>query len=78
MTNHSHTKLFSLVALGFVCQLSNVQAQEVGKVISSTPSSNKSPFHAKSAPQSKSLCRAKNQGRAPLWVLSLVAQLATA
>lgn len=37
MTNYSHTKLFSLVALGFVCQLGNVQAQEVGKVISSTP-----------------------------------------
>ena len=37
MTNYSNTKLLSLVALGFASQFGNVQAQEVGKVISSTP-----------------------------------------
>ena len=37
MTNYSTPKLISLVTLGFVCQLGHVQAQEVGKVISSTP-----------------------------------------
>jgi len=37
MTNYSNTKLLSLVALGFASQFGSVQAQEVGKVISSTP-----------------------------------------
>ena len=37
MTKHSTSKLLSLAALGFVCQFGNAQAQEVGKVISSTP-----------------------------------------
>jgi len=37
MTNYSPTKLLSLAALGFVCQFGTAQAQEVGKVISSTP-----------------------------------------
>ena len=37
MMNYSTPKLISLVTLGFVCQLGPVQAQEVGKVISSTP-----------------------------------------
>ena len=37
MTNYSNTKLLSLVALGLASQFGSVQAQEVGKVISSTP-----------------------------------------
>ena len=37
MTNYSTTKLLSLTALVLVCQIGGVQAQEVGKVISSTP-----------------------------------------
>jgi uncharacterized protein YcfJ len=37
MTNYSNTKLSSLVALGFACLFGSVKAQEVGKVISSTP-----------------------------------------
>jgi uncharacterized protein YcfJ len=37
MTNYSTPKLLSLIALALVCQIGSVQAQEVGKVISSTP-----------------------------------------
>ena len=37
MTNYSTPKLLSLTALVLVCQIGGVQAQEVGKVISSTP-----------------------------------------
>jgi len=37
MTNYSTLKLLSLIALAFVCQIGSVQAQEVGKVISTTP-----------------------------------------
>ncbi len=37
MTNYSTPKLLSLIALALVCQIGSVQAQEFGKVISSTP-----------------------------------------
>ena len=37
MTNYSTPKLLSFIALALVCQIGSVQAQEVGKVISSTP-----------------------------------------
>ena len=37
MTNYLTPKLLSLIALALVCQIGSVQAQEVGKVISSTP-----------------------------------------
>jgi len=37
MTMFAHKKLLSLATLGLVCQFGNAQAQEVGKVISTTP-----------------------------------------
>ena len=37
MTNYLTPKLLSLIALALVCQIGSVQAQEVGKVISTTP-----------------------------------------
>lgn len=37
MINYPNTKLLGLAAVVFICQFTNVQAQEVGKVLSSTP-----------------------------------------
>jgi uncharacterized protein YcfJ len=37
MTNYPNTKLLGAAAIVFICQVASVQAQEVGRVISSTP-----------------------------------------